>query len=292
MVFAGIAAALAAAVANAFAVVLQAAEARRAPADEAMRAALLVRLAHRRSWLLGTGLLVVAGALQVLALGLAPITLVQPTLSTSLLVLLVIARRRLPDRIGSPEVAGALAIVFGLIVVVLAGPHHTSQTVSSGRLIAPLATVGGAALLAFAAGRVHTGAALSLAAGAALAYAWSDFAAKLLAGRVSSGAWGMAAVWLCALIGFGALAFLEENSALQRRPPAAVSPIIDAIKVPLPVVMALWAGIEHWQPSAPRIAALIAGLAGVAAGAAALGRSAGLSDVGSNAASSVPITSS
>src|SRR5581483_9401066 len=171
MVFAGIAAALAAAVANAFAVVFQAAEARRAPATEVMRAALLVRLAHRRAWLLGSSLLVLAGVLQVLALGLAPITLVQPTLSTSLLVLLVIVRRRLPDRVGATEVAGALAIVVGLIVIVLAGPHHTAPAASSERLTPPLATVGGAALLAFAAGRVHTPASLSLAAGAALAYA-------------------------------------------------------------------------------------------------------------------------
>jgi hypothetical protein len=47
--------------------------------------------------------MVVAWPLQILALGLAPITVVQPTLATSLLVLLAVARIRLGERIGRAE---------------------------------------------------------------------------------------------------------------------------------------------------------------------------------------------
>ena len=50
--------------------------------------------------------------------------------------------------------------------------------------------------------------------GAGLAYAWVDFVNKLLANDISSGRWGLAVVWLAATIGFGALAFLEETTAL------------------------------------------------------------------------------
>ena len=77
----GIAVALVAVFANAFAIVLQAAETRRAPLSDAGRPSLLVRLARRPRWLAGTALLVAAWPLQVLALALAPITVVQPLLA-------------------------------------------------------------------------------------------------------------------------------------------------------------------------------------------------------------------
>jgi drug/metabolite transporter (DMT)-like permease len=271
---AGIAVALAAAMTNAWAIVLQASETRRTPAAEGMRVALLRGLARRSRWRLGAGLLALAGALQVLALALAPITLVQPALSTSLLVLLALTRARLGDRVGALELTGALAIGVGLALVVVAGPHHTSTAGAGGRSVAPLATVGVAALIAFAVGRARPHVAVWLTVGAALAYSWSDFAAKLLAGRISTGHWPVAVVWLAALLAFGAVAFLEESSALQHVSPVAVSPLIDAIKVPVPVLMALWAGAERWQAGPLRLVALAAGLVAVAGGAAALGRSA------------------
>lgn len=60
MIVAGIAVALAAAVANAFAMVLQAAEDREAPLSKGGRISLLIALAHRRRWIAGTALMVIA----------------------------------------------------------------------------------------------------------------------------------------------------------------------------------------------------------------------------------------
>jgi hypothetical protein len=71
MIAAGIAASLAAAVANAFALVLQAAEDRQAPLSKGGRISLLIGLAHRARWIAGTALMVVAWPLQVLANALA-----------------------------------------------------------------------------------------------------------------------------------------------------------------------------------------------------------------------------
>lgn len=272
MIGVGIVAALAAAVANGFAVVLQAAEARQAPDREGMHASLLRRLAHRPRWLAGTGLMVVAGVLQIVALSRAPIAIVQPMLSTSQLVLLAVARVKLGERIGRAEVLATLAIVGGLSAVVVVAPRHT--IVQAGpRVVLPLLVVGAVGLAMYLVGRLHHRARLSIVVGAGFAYSWADFASKLLANEVSAARWGTGGLWAIGVVGFGAIAFLEENTALQHRPAVTVAPVIGAIKVPLPVMMALWAGIENWGARPIHVVLLLFGLGLVAAGAAMLGRS-------------------
>ena len=263
-----------AAAANAFAVVLQAAEARQAPESDRARLSLLVRLIRRPRWLAGVGLLVVAWPLQILALGLAPITVVQPMLASTQLVLLAIARYRLREPIGPLEVLGALAIAAGVAAVVVAAPRHSVNDPAAAQVAIPLVTVGAAAILAYAVGRVRARTDIALVLGAGLAYAWVDFVNKLLADDIATAHWGLAAIWLISTLAFGALAFLEENSALQRRPAVTVAPVIGALQDPLPVLMALWAGVEAWSGASARIAPLACGLAGVTFGAMILGRSA------------------
>jgi hypothetical protein len=115
--------------------------------------------------------------------------------------------------------------------------------------------------------------------GAGLAYAWVDFVNKLLADDLSNGRWQLAAVWLAATLCFGALAFLEETTALQSRPAVTVSPVMGAIQDPLAVLMALWAGVEAWGAGAHQIAVLVCGLAAVTTGAVLLGRSSAVAHV-------------
>lgn len=217
--------------------------------------------------------MIVAWPLQVLALALAPITVVQPLLATSQLVLLAVARVRLRERVGRLEAVGALAIVVGVSVVVWAGPRHAVAHVGAARVALPLVLVGGLALGAYLLGRSRARFAIALVIGAGLSYAWVDFVNKLLANSLSGGHVGFAVLWLVAVLAVGALAFLEETTALQRRPAVTVAPVIGAIHDPLPVLMALWAGVAAWGPEQHRVAALILGLAVIAAGAAILGRS-------------------
>ena len=269
----GVALALVAAVADACAVVLTASEDRRTLDRDAMRVTLLKQLMRRRRWLAGTGLMVLVGVAQIVALGFAPIAVVQPLLATSQLVLLAIARFKLRERVGRAEVLAALAIVVGLGGVVYAAPSQSNLAAGAAQLAPPLAVVGGLAAVAYVAGRARPAMRLLLVVGAGLAYACTDFFAKLLSDAGASGAGGLAGVWLVALLLVGGAAFLEETTALQHRPAVTVAPVITAVKVPLPVLMALWAGIEPLRSGAASAAVLLAGLALSAAGAAALGRS-------------------
>jgi drug/metabolite transporter (DMT)-like permease len=269
----GLLIALAAAVANAFAVVLQAEEDRQAPLSEGAHISLFAELIHRPRWVAGTSLMVVAWPLQILALTLAPITVVQPALSATQLVLLGVARVKLGERVGRLEITGALAIVLGVATVVWAAPHHSSGIPGSARVAPPLIVVGLGAIAAYVIGRRRPRLPLAFVIGAGLAYAWVDFANKLLANDLSLSRWGLVAAWLAATVLMGALAFLQETTALQRRPAVTVAPVVGAVQDPLPVVLALWAGVETWGAGSQRIIPLIAGLAVSTAGAVILGRS-------------------
>ena len=273
MTTAGIALALTASVTYALATALEAGEDRKAPVDRAGRLSLLLRLARRPRWLAGTALMILAWPLQILALTFAPITVVQPLLSTTQLVLLAIARIKLQERVGLREALGALAIAAGVALVVWASPRRSVHDPAAARLAIVVAVIGLAAAGAYVAGRIKPQAQLFLVAGAGLAYAWVDFANKLLADGLSSSHWVYAALWLAATLIFGTLAFLEETTALQRRPSVTVAPVISAVHDPLPVLMALAAGVESWGNAAHHIASLIVGLAIIAVGAALLGRS-------------------
>ena len=273
MIAVGILVALVASVANAFAVVFQASEDKQAPTSQAGRFSLFGSLLRRPRWLVGTGLMVVAWPLQILALGLAPITIVQPTLASSQLVLLAVARVTLRERVGRRETLGALAIVAGVTAVILAAPRHSVTHPPAARVAMPLTVVGAGALVAYLLTRRGPDRALALVIGAGLAYAWVDFTNKLLAGDIANGDWVPAVVWLAATIAFGALAFLQETSALQRRPAVTVSPVVGAVQDPLPVLMALWAGVEVWSSSPAKLLALTCGLALVTLGGSMLGRS-------------------
>jgi hypothetical protein len=273
VIWLGVVTAFAAAFANAVAIVLQASEARATPLEESARFALLARLLHRPRWLLGTLLLMLGWPLQVLALAFAPITVVQPVLASFQLILLALARFWMKEQLTWIEVLAALAITAGITVVIAAAPQHTVSHPSASRLAVPVALVGVAALAVFAMSRLRGPHGVWLAVGAGLAYAWVDFANKLLSNALTAGRWLPAVLWLAGVLALGAVAFLQENSALQRRSPVLVAPVIGAVQEPLPVVMALWAGVEAWTGGAGQAAALAAGLALVGAGGVAIARS-------------------
>jgi drug/metabolite transporter (DMT)-like permease len=287
----GAAIAFAAAVANAFALVLQADEVRKSPLKATARASLLWRLARRPRWLLGTALLALGWPLQVLALAFAPITVVQPMLATFQLILMVIVHVGRGVPLYARQWLAALATVVGVVVIVVAAPHRTVDHPAPGQLAIPLVVVGVAALVAYGAARVrarraeaagvpaaaparrHLDEGVLLALGAGFGYAWADFADKLLSNEITVSHWLPASIWLLAIFVFGALAFLQENSALQYRSPVVVAPVIGALQEPLPVLMAVVGGVELWTGGPGRVAALAVGLALVGGGAVVLARS-------------------
>jgi hypothetical protein len=276
----GAAIAFASAVGNAVALVLQAMEARSSPREEASSLGLLLILARRPRWVLGTLLLVGSWPLQILALGFAPITVVQPMLSSFQLVLLGLGRFWLKQRTTWREWGGALGIVGGVSVLILAAPHRAVLHPSAWRLAPPLV------LLALAIAGVHlvarnnrrraeprSFAGLDLTIGAGLGYAWTDLVDKLVSNNLYSHHLLIAGLWLITVIASGALALTDEQSALQLRPASEVGPLVGALQEPLPVILALWGGLEVWQGGAGRAAALALGLALVGAGATLIARS-------------------
>src|SRR3954452_6829887 len=108
-------------------IALQAAEARIAPAERAMSLSLFRRLIVRPRWLAGTGLGIAGWALQALALVHAPLTLVQPLLGSSLIVLLAIAHVHLGERVGRGEVFAVLAIAAGAPLLALTAPERQTD---------------------------------------------------------------------------------------------------------------------------------------------------------------------
>src|SRR5690242_4033965 len=105
----GIGAAVAASTLYSLGIALQAMDAKQAPRGEHLRLALARRLLRRGRWLLGTGLSILGWPLQLVALLLAPLVVVQPALAAGLLVLLFLAQRMLGEHAGRMEHLATLA---------------------------------------------------------------------------------------------------------------------------------------------------------------------------------------
>src|SRR5919204_3548687 len=95
------------------AVAVQALDARVLPQELSLRLELLRRLVRRRRWRIGMLLAILGWPLHAAALGLAPLTAVQPALAAGLLILLVVASRTLGERGGAREGVAVLLIVAG-----------------------------------------------------------------------------------------------------------------------------------------------------------------------------------
>src|SRR6478752_3347711 len=123
----GIGAAVGASTLYSVGIALQAMDARQAPQGEHLRLALARRLVRRPRWLLGTGMSIVGWPLQVVALLLAPLVVVQPALAAGLLVLMVLAQRMLGEHAGRYERLALLAIAWGVSTAAASGVGVLSE---------------------------------------------------------------------------------------------------------------------------------------------------------------------
>jgi drug/metabolite transporter (DMT)-like permease len=267
----GLIAALAAAACYEGGYLLQALEARVAPREQTLRVSLLVRLAARRRWLAGTTLSLLGAALQLTALALAPVTVVQPVLALGLVALLAFARELLGERVGTLEIGGAAAVIAGVTVVGAEAPDRTSHVSSVAALLwlaAPLALL---TLMPFV---LRARAPLRLAAlGAAAGDSLAAVGLKLAANAVSDARLGLAALAIAGAALAGVLALTAEMSALRGLPASRVAPVVVAAQVIVPAVAAMAAFGE------PVTFAIVAGVATAGAGAALLGSSGAIADV-------------
>jgi drug/metabolite transporter (DMT)-like permease len=271
----GIGAAVGASTLYSLGIALQAMDAREAPREEHLRPALVFGLIRHTRWLLGTGLSILGWPLQVLALLLAPLVLVQPALAAGLLVLMLLAQRMLGEHAGRYEYMAMGAIVIGVIGAGLTAPprsdSHTSEELTIAIVLAGLAAVSLLPYLLRMLGR-RSPAAMTMI-GAGFAFAWSGVATKLASDDLAQGHLVAAAAWGLSTAAASAVGLLSEASALQSRPAIQVAPVVFVTQTVVPVVLAPLLLGERFSDTPLGGVPLIASLALLVAGAGLLARS-------------------
>jgi hypothetical protein len=242
--------------------VVQAGDAR---ATEGGAAPLLARLVRRPRWLGGSALVVCGLALQLLALHFAPLSVVQPALVLGLGLLVVLAERRLGERLGLRGRLAVAAAAVAVVLIALGGQTGGSQ--GTGHPVIVLTAFAAVVLVALILGyATHRGRVLVLAAG--LGEAWAVIAAKVALIDLDADAFAAAAGWGVAAALVGLMALNAEMSGLQRVPATVAGPLVLVTQAAVPVLLAPLAVGERWA-SPP---AVLAGLALVVAAAVVLGR--------------------
>ncbi len=179
-----------------------------------------VALFRSRWWTIGFIIAFVAWTLHVAALSVAPLSLVETTISGGILLLAWLAERWFGVKVGAREWIGLglCAMGLGLLAVTSAGGGGASSNYSFEAMVSfEAAAVGvGAALLlsgsAGAPGRA-TGPALGIAAGLMLGVA--NVAVKALTGTVPGDPLAILSPWTLTALAAGAGAFLALGRGLQ-----------------------------------------------------------------------------
>ncbi len=241
-------------------IALQALEAREVPREHSLRLSLIWRLVRNRRWLGATGLGLLGWPLEILALLLAPLTVVQPCIACGLILLLWLGATRLGERPGRREGVAVGAIVAGVIGVGLTAPERSTDHAGTAAIAIALVVVAIPVVLPYAfRGRIRhsprqggvnvgrgEGIGLLMVIGAGCGYAWTAIASKLLTDELAAAAILAALAWLATAAASEGLALLNEQSALQRRAATHVAPVMFAVQVIVPVLLAPLIFGESW----------------------------------------------
>jgi drug/metabolite transporter (DMT)-like permease len=236
-------------------ILLQARDAREAPATLSLRAGLIWFLLHRWRFCVGTLATMVSALLQILALRQLSVAVVQSISAAGILLLPLHAayvQRRAPPL---AELGASVAIVAGVTLGSITIPAQ-AEALRAGTL--PL--FGGAGALSIlallAARRLRSAWAMSIVAGVGLG------AAALLQKVLALSSPGVAQLGgaIALLVGCGAIGFLAQMSALQVAPAVRVAPAVLAISTALPIFAAPLLFGEVWPHGALTACSLLAAL--------------------------------
>jgi drug/metabolite transporter (DMT)-like permease len=250
-------------------IALQALEARQVGHEYALRASLLGRLIRNPRWLIATLIGLLGWPLEIVALLLAPLTVVQPCLASGLVLLLWLGVTRLGEKPGRREYGAVAAIVLGVAGIALAAPARTTSNAGAVPIAIALALITIPVVAPYVVrGRPNAAGTLAVIA-AGFGYAWTAIASKLLTDELSDGSLLVAAIWLATAAASEGIALLSEMSALGRRPATQVTPVMFAVQVVVPVILAPLIFEESWSGTpgggAILVAAILVALAGVIA---------------------------
>jgi drug/metabolite transporter (DMT)-like permease len=227
-------------------IALQALEAREVPGEHSLRLSLIGKLVRNKRWLGATALGLVGWPLEIVALLLAPLTVVQPCLASGLILLLWLGATRLGEAPGRREFVAVAAIVAGVGGVAWAAPERTTDHAGALAIAAALAIVAIPIALPYLLRRRTSVVGTLMVISAGFGYAWTAIASKLLTDELAAGAIVVAALWLGTAAASEGLALLSEMSALQRRAATHVAPVMFAVQILVPVVLAPLIFGESW----------------------------------------------
>jgi drug/metabolite transporter (DMT)-like permease len=261
-------------------IALQALQARGVAHEHSLRPSLLGRLARNRKWLGATAIGLAGWPLEIAALLLAPLTVVQPCLTSGLLLLLWLGATRLGEKPGAREWTAVVAIVLGVTGVALVAPERTTSHAGPGAIALALLLLAIPIASPYVAGRRFrhsplqrgvkvgwgNGIALLAVLSAGCGYAWTSIASKLFTDELAAGTAIVGLAWLGTVVASEGLALLSEMSALQRRPATHVAPTMFAVQVLVPVVLAPLIFGESWGSTPLHGVVLVASMAVAVAG--------------------------
>ena len=259
----GIVAAIAASLLYNTSIALQALEARKEGEEHSLRVSLLGRLLRNNRWLGATAIGFLGWPLEIAALLLAPLTVVQPCLASGLVLLLWLGARKLNEAPGRRELVSVSAIFAGVIGIGLAAPDRSTDHAGTAAIALALTLVAVPIAMPFLLrGRGAVGVTLAVF-GAGAGYAWTAIASKLLTDELEAGAIVAGAAWIATAAASEGLALLSEMSALQGRPATRVAPVMFVFQVFIPVLLAPLLFDELWLDT-PLGGAVLAGSVAVA----------------------------
>jgi hypothetical protein len=259
----GIAAAVGASVLYNTSIALQALEVRDVPHEHSLRVSLIGKLIRNPKWLGATALGLIGWPLEIVALLLAPLTVVQPCLVSGLVVLLWLGANKLGETPGRREFIAVAAIVAGVGGVAWAAPERTTDHADTLAIAIALALVAIPIVLPYLLRRRAARLSFLVVFSAGFGYAWTAIASKLLTDELAAGALLFAALWLLTALASEAVALLSEMSALQQRPATHVAPAMLAVQVLVPVILAPLIFEERWSTT-PLDGAVLVAFMGVA----------------------------
>jgi drug/metabolite transporter (DMT)-like permease len=175
----------------------------------------------RSKWFtIGMLVALVAWTFHVLALALAPLSVVQAIIAGGLVFLTVLAERWFGFTVGTRQWAGGGLTALGLVLLAVTLPHHggAHSGYSLAGMIAfesALLVIGTFLVLSKKLGsHEHHGVMLGTAAG--ILFGVSDVAIKALTGAVGDGVTGLLSPWLVTCIAASVIAFYASARGLQK----------------------------------------------------------------------------
>lgn len=171
---------------------------------------------------IGMAVAVIAWVFHVAAMALAPLSLVQATISGGLVFLAVLAERWFGLSLGPRQWAGVACTALGLVLLAITLPHtggsHAGYSLAG--MIAfesSLLVVGTLLVLSHKLGAPHEHHGVLLGVAAGILFGVSDVAIKALTGSVGSdGVLGILSPWLAPCIIASVLAFYASARGLQK----------------------------------------------------------------------------